>query len=226
MHNLRQYYTQIIARAHYHHKKHWIPKNIRSFIIGALFLLIALYAQHLANTYVVALQGVAVDDLLLSHLPLLNIGGFLIQFSLSIAILIILCFVYKPKYLNFGLRALALFILIRSFFIILTHLGANPQQIVLSPSDIGFGLYNLMFNTSNDYFFSGHTGMPFLMGLIVWHERVWRYIFLITTLTMGVTMLIARMHYSIDVLAAPFITFSIFCIARFIFPHSYHLTKG
>ncbi len=218
-------YKKVLARIREHHKKHWISSNVRSLLIGIGFLIFSLIVQKLANSYVSSLQGIPVEDLFWGHLPFLNIEALIIQGSLLAGLLTLICFICHPNLLNFGTRAVALFIAIRSFFIILTHLGQNPYQIVFEHTDFGFWAYNLLFNTSNDYFFSGHTGIPFLLALISWRKRLWRYIFLSSSCILGISMLIGRLHYSIDIFAAPFITFSIFSISRYVFPKEYKLSQ-
>jgi hypothetical protein len=65
----------------------------------------------------------------------------------------------------------------------------------------------------SDQFFSGHTGMPFLGALCFWHMQQWRYFYVAVTVFFGAVVLLGHYHYSIDVLAARFITHGIFQIA-------------
>jgi membrane-associated phospholipid phosphatase len=68
-----------------------------------------------------------------------------------------------------------------------------------------------------DLFFSGHTGLPFLMALIFWNHPRLRYTFIAASLIFGTSAILGHYHYSIDVFAAYFITYSIFHIARTMF---------
>jgi membrane-associated phospholipid phosphatase len=77
------------------------------------------------------------------------------------------------------------------------------------------------FNVGSDFFFSGHTGLPFLIALIFWDNRLIRYISLSASILFGVSVLLGHLHYSIDVFAAFFITYSIFAIARRFFAKDY-----
>jgi hypothetical protein len=123
----------------------------------------------------------------------------------------------KPRYITFTLKTVSLFIITRAFFISLTHLGASPHELVFNSNNIGYWLYDILYNTHGDFFFSGHTGMPFLMSLIFWQEKRCRIFFLITSGVFGLSVLIAHIHYSIDVFAAPFMAYSIFSLARYFF---------
>ena len=62
----------------------------------------------------------------------------------------------------------------------------------------------------SDLFFSGHTGLPFLLALIWWRELPFRLVFLSFSFFFAIVVLLGHMHYSIDVLGAFFITYTIF----------------
>jgi membrane-associated phospholipid phosphatase len=66
----------------------------------------------------------------------------------------------------------------------------------------------------NDFFFSGHTGMPFLIALIFWKEKWVRSISIAVSLLFGALVLLGHLHYSIDVFGAFFITYTIFHICQ------------
>lgn len=204
-----------------HHLQFWNKKTATSLMIGAALFIVALIVQHFVDNYVGRIKGIAVGDLVLDHIPTVNLDIFIVQGALLSTLLILILLVFKPRYLNFSIKALAIFILVRSFSISLTHLGVNPHQLTLDTDGFGYGLYNIIFNTKGDFFFSGHTGVPFLMSLIYWHERFWRYLFLAIALVFAASVLFAHIHYSIDVFAAPFMTYGIFTISKYVFRRDY-----
>lgn len=219
---MRNFITQFFNN----HKGFWTKERRTDFSISLALVVLALGVQHVADTYVASIRGTPVDDLILSHIPTLDVDALIIWVSLLMPVIIIVLFLRKPKYLNFALRSSALFIIIRSALISLTHLGAHPHQLVLDPHSFGFGVYNILYNTSNDFFFSGHTGLPFLAALVFWDEKFWRYFFFFASFIMGFGVLGAHIHYSIDVFAAPFMTYSIYIIAQRLFPHDYAISQG
>jgi membrane-associated phospholipid phosphatase len=83
---------------------------------------------------------------------------------------------------------------------------------------MGFGIYDLI-NFQANFFFSGHTGLPFLMALIFWADKFWRKFFLAVSALFAISVLLAHVHYSVDVFAAPFMTYGIFKIAERFFPY-------
>lgn len=72
-------------------------------------------------------------------------------------------------------------------------------------------------NFGGDLFFSGHTGLPFLVALIFWSSPRIRYFFLALSMFFAVTVLLMHLYSSIDVASAYFITYTIFSIAKHIF---------
>ncbi|MEI8091030.1 MAG: phosphatase PAP2-related protein [bacterium] len=71
-------------------------------------------------------------------------------------------------------------------------------------------------NFGADLFFSGHTGLPFLFALIFWNNKWMRYLFVLTAIYFGAIVLLGHLHYSIDVLSAFFITYTIRHINEFL----------
>ncbi len=203
------------------HKKFWTKENTRSLIGSLGFFIVSFILEHFADNYVARVGGTPVGDLILDNLPVADVDGFIIIGTiLFTAILICLAFV-KPNYLNFGLKSASLFVVVRSLSITLTHLGTDPHQLVFDASAPWFQFYDFVFRTKGDYFFSGHTGVPFLMALIFWREKFWRHLFLAISIFFGLLVLLGHLHYSIDVFAAPFMTYSIFAISRYLFKQDY-----
>src|SRR3989338_9290212 len=173
-------------------------------LVGSLLLLgVSYIAEHLANLYEQEYSlrptSVYVGDLLLDNLPVIDLNIIIIDGALiSIVLGILFVVLSRPRYIIFSIKALALAILIRALFISLTHVGIYPGNI---DPGVGFfdGIYTYL-NFQTGFFFSGHTALPFLMGLVFWHEQRWRIIFLLMSVVFGVAVLLAHIHYSIDVL--------------------------
>ena len=67
-----------------------------------------------------------------------------------------------------------------------------------------FGSGNILLK---DLFFSGHTSTLFLLFLIITDKRV-KSVFLLLTITVAVCVLLQHVHYTVDVIAAPFFTYA------------------
>lgn len=214
----------LINKIYLKHKNFWSEYNMQSFLLGVLLFLSALIIQHFSYSYIEERIAVTpVRDLLLDNLPTVNLDFFIVQGSLLATLVIIILLLTNPNYLPFSLKSLALFLIVRSFFISLTHLGADLNQITLNSNSIGFVFYDFLYNAKNDFFFSGHVGISFLFALIFWTRPFWRNIFIVISFIFGITMILAHMHYSIDIFAAPFITYGIFVISKKSFPTDFKL---
>jgi len=191
------------------YKYHWNQKEFRiSCLLGISFFALSLFISHQASNYADVRASNYVTDILLDNLPTFDVDGILNYGVIVFSLLVIYLLVTEPKKIPFTLKSLALFIIIRSAFVTLTHLGPVPAETSINPNDL---LSRLIIG--RDYFFSGHTGMPFLIALIFWKDKIARYISIAMSLLFGTSVILGHLHYSIDVFAAFFITYSIFRIA-------------
>ena len=101
--------------------------------------------------------------------------------------------------------------LIRSTFISMTHLAPYSDAV-----SININILNKI-TTGGDMFFSGHTGLPFLMALIFWRQKNLRYLFLAVSVAFGITALMGHYHYTIDVFAAFFIAYGVYAFSDKLF---------
>ncbi len=215
---------KIISNIYQTHRNFWDKSNFLLLVTASIWFSFAIFLQYFAYRYIDNYMiGTPVGDLILNNLPSINSGFFIVQGALFSTLVVSCLLIVKPRYMSFSLKALALFIVIRSFFISLTHLGVNLDQITLNTNSLGFIFYDFLYYSENDFFFSGHVGATFLFALIFWKEKIWRMVFLAFSVVFGISMLFAHLHYSIDIFAAPLITYSIFAISRYLFAHDYKL---
>lgn len=165
----------------------------------------SIYATERASNYV--------SDLILSNTRAYDLDGLFVYGALFVIMFAVAVLLRDPKTIPFTLGSVGLFYLTRSVFISLTHMGPFPTHASL---ELGTFL-NLVFG-GGDYFFSGHTGAPFLLALLFWRDTTLRYIFLLSSGVLGTVVLLAHLHYSIDVLSAFFITYGIYHMALWLFP--------
>ncbi len=177
------------------------------------FFTSALVIQPLAIDFATERASNPVTDVVLSNIARVNVDAFFVYgMFLLVAFVTLLCLAH-PKRLPFTLFALSLFVLVRCVFVSLTHIA---PFIPAPPSGFSPGITKAFFG--GDLFFSGHTGSPFLLALIYWREVGLRNLFLLWSAFFGVIVLLGHHHYSIDVLAAFFITYGIFHMALWLFP--------
>jgi hypothetical protein len=194
-------------------------ERVRSLCVGIFFLTLALIFQSYASEYSTANSGRFVGDLLLDHLPAIDLNVIIIEGAFFMILMTLCVLLLQPKRLTFAIKATAVFIAIRSVCVAVTHLGLYPNQIL--PGNGFIDQVYIALNLQAGYFFSAHTGLPFLMALVFWDDKPWRYIFLSVSVLFGISVLLAHIHYSIDVFAAPFMTYSIFKLAEYLFAGDY-----
>lgn len=203
------------------HKIAWSDKAFfASAVSGILFLATSLMLNYAAGTYATEKASNAVSDLFLDHLPTLNVSFIFINGFILFVAFIVAILAHQPKKIPFVFKSMALFIVIRAVFMTLTHIGPYPEQSPLITGDI---IQKFIFG--GDLFFSGHVGLSFLMALVFWQSFRLRVTFLIVSVIFGVSALLGHLHYSIDVFAAYFITYSIFKIAQDMFAKDYTLSR-
>ncbi len=190
-------------------------KNKRFLLLAGLslaFLAASLVVNLYAGQYADSRESNAVTDLILSNIRVYDVDIIFVYGILALIFLILFLSLAKLNCLPFIASSIALFVLIRSGFIILTHIAPFPTHVIVDPTGLFSGLFN-KFSFTSDLFFSGHTGLPYLMALVFWQDKFWRYFFIALAAFFGVVVLMGHLHYSIDVLAAFFITYSIYHLA-------------
>jgi hypothetical protein len=205
------------------YKHHFSDKSfLISFLSGLVLLGISLITQFFISGYVNSLPNAPVADLILSNIRVYDVSGIFVYGSVLLLFVGVFIGLSRPNYLPFVMKSVALFTLIRSLFVILTHISAFPTHIVIDSVFFNREVFNGIF-TGNDLFFSGHTGLPFLLAMIFWDNKKLRFLFLGFSFLFAVVVLLGHIHYSIDVLSAFFITFSIFHICKYIFKEDWAL---
>lgn len=199
-------------------KKYLMDKYfIWSSVFGFLFLICSLLVNFLAEAYATQRASSPVTDIILSNIPIYNVVDIFVYGLFILIAFIAFLTLIEPRRIPFVLKSVAVFILIRSVFVSLTHIGLYPHII---PAKINV---LKVITSGGDLFFSGHTGLPFLMALIFWHKKFLRYLFFVVSVLFGAVALLGHYHYSIDVLAAFFITFGIYHICLKIFKKDHQI---
>ncbi|HUC31471.1 MAG TPA: phosphatase PAP2-related protein [Candidatus Paceibacterota bacterium] len=206
------------------HKGFWTPARKHSMRFGFLLLVLSVIIQIVLGRFSsrVGVDAPGVRDIFLDNLPLVNLSAVIVGGAIVLWIFAWVLLIVHPRYLIFSTKAIALYIVSRAFFFSLTHVGPYPLNYSPSSHNDGYGLYHLV-TFQNNFFYSGHTAFPFLLALIFWENKFLRYLFLFLTVFFGASVLLAHVHYSIDVFAAPFIVYGMFVMTAKLFPRDYAL---
>jgi glycosyltransferase involved in cell wall biosynthesis len=185
-----------------------IPGIYAATALSAGLFIVAIFLNSYAGIYATESASNPVTDIVLSNVRVIDLDGVFIYGAFALTIFVTILLLLQPQRIPFGLAALGVFYLTRTVFISLTHIGPYPL-----PPTTEFGPIISKLFFGGDLFFSGHTGAPFLLGLMFWQTAWLRYVFLATSVILGGAALLAHLHYSIDVLSAFFITYTVFQIA-------------
>ena len=193
-------------------KGYWRSVCTSLFFFAVSFIVniyaIAFATEHASNS---------VTDIILSNTPVFDVDGLFVYGTFLVAGVTIFLALWQPRRIPFMLKGIALFWLIRSGFTSMTHLGPFTPHV---SSDFGATITKAFFG-GDDFFFSGHTGLPFLGALAFWRKPLVRYFFLAASILLAVVVLLGHLHYSIDVFSAFFITYTIFHIILWLFPNDW-----
>ncbi|HEY1041460.1 MAG TPA: phosphatase PAP2-related protein [Candidatus Paceibacterota bacterium] len=186
---------------------------VKSSLIGLSLLAISFVVNYVAGVYADKNQSNFVNDIVLSNIPPFDVNLWFVYGALAMGIFVIILCLTKPRRIPYLSKSVALFIVIRSLFISVTHLGSFPTKITV---DSAFDFFHKI-SFTGDLFFSGHTGIPFLLALIFWKHEILRPLFLGISVLFAVLVLLGHLHYSIDVLGAFFITYTIYHLSEVLF---------
>jgi len=175
------------------------------FLIGALLSLNS-YLQFNEQR-----SGVALADPVLARLPAVELSWAIFALIYGSLIATVVSLARQPRPLVIALQAYALLAVVRIAMMYTIPLEAPAGMIMLvDPLVRVFGGGE---NWAKDLFFSGHTSTTFLCALSV-RSRPLKLACFVACATVAVFVLLQHVHYTIDVLVAPFVAFGTLHLAR------------
>lgn len=179
------------------------------------FFVFAIFLTHYASIFAQVKASNPVEDIILSNFAVRNTELVFVHGAIGLSLFVVLlCFRYYAG-APYMLKTVSLFIAIRAAFVSMTHIAPFPTQLNLESNLLNF------ITSGNDLFFSGHTGLPFLIALMFWRHVYLRNLFLFSSIVFGSAALLSHLHYTIDVFAAFFITYSIYTLSKKLFRKDY-----
>lgn len=180
-------------------------KSIADFIVTVLFIVFVVVVFPEFLHFIEQREAVVMFDPFLNLFNPIDITWItfaLIYFSVIIAIVSL---INKPANLFLALQSYGVMLLFRMLVMYLSPLEAPEKIIPLhDPFVQMFGTGDIL---TKDLFFSGHTATMFVLFLVV-KNKILKMIFLITTILVGLAVLVQHVHYTVDVVAAPFFSYA------------------
>lgn len=188
----------------------------RIFILVSLLLMgLVLQFQNITSAYKHDSFSIPVHDVLFNIIPPHDFSWLYFgeMWGLIVVVLFAVWQKKSPYPLSFIIFAFVLFFLLRSIVLIPTGIGSPAGQLI--PDGEGFGLVHYL---QNDMFFSGHSGSPFLLAILFWNQKYFRYFFLLVSFLMAYAVLAMRIHYTIDIIGAWLAAFAVYHASLFFYP--------
>ena len=177
----------------------------KEFLITIIFLAIILFFFPKFLQLIEARKGVILPDPILGLFNPIDLSWMtfgLIYLSLIAALIYL---VKDPNKLVLALQCYGLMVIFRMIAMYITPLEAPASLIPLNDPFVQFfGTGQIL---EKDLFFSGHTATLFLLFLVS-ENRILKAIFIISTVLVGLAVLLQHVHYSIDVFAALFFAYT------------------
>ena len=193
-------------------KNNWQSTDYRRKLISGLIIIsLILISMPFFYQAIEQRNGIKFNDYLLQWLPAYDLSLFIFLTIWSMALLSFHRFKQDPQIFLTFLWGFILINLSRFVSIGLVPLNA-PDNFVSIYDPISNYFYgpNLI---TKDLFFSGHTAAMFLMFLCL-KKRSDKILTFIATIMIGIGVLVQHVHYTIDVLMAPVITYFLWIAAK------------
>jgi PAP2 superfamily protein len=193
-------------------KQAWQKRPFRITLLVTLpALAVVLYYFTVLFDYIDQRPGVLLNDWLLNLLPSYNVSVLIFIFIWSPVVLALVRSLKDPDFFLLALCTYTILTTLRLTSIYLVALEP-PKGLIPLIDPLGNQLYGSKFVTK-DLFFSGHTSTIF--GLAFCFSRKKDRIFGFTAaIIVGVLVLVQHIHYTIDVVSAPFFSFIAYKMAQ------------
>lgn len=176
------------------------------FIFGIIAFL-PLFFKHIERR-----QGPVLHDWVLAQIPPHNVSVLIFIIIWGMGLLILYRALYKPDIYILYAWSLALVCLARMLAI--TFVVLNPPVGLIPLADPLTGVFYGQAMITKDLFFSGHIATMTLTFLCL--EKKWdKRIGFVAIIAVAILLLIQHIHYTIDILASPIITYACYRVTRY-----------
>ena len=180
-------------------------KNKIDFAVTILWLVAILVSLTNFLNFIEQRPGVLLPDPILNLFEPINLTWIIFALIYISLIVGIATLFNDPKRLLFAIQLYTMMVAVRIVAMYLMPLDPPAKMITLNDPFVQF--FGTGQTLTKDLFFSGHTATLFILFLVT-NKKIIKTVFLICTIAVGVFVLLQHVHYSIDVFAAIFFTYS------------------
>jgi hypothetical protein len=187
------------------------PVFRKKLYVGLIGLILTLGSLPFFFQYIEQRPGRVISDIVLDLFKATDVSIPIFTMLWAMTALIIIRSVQSPKIFLTAVYGFMFMELSRMITITLFPLNAPPDLIpLIDPLSNSF--YGKNFITK-DLFYSGHTASMFLFFLC-FRRKTDKLLSLLCSIAVGVLVLVQHVHYTIDVIAAPFFTTICYLIGK------------
>ena len=171
-----------------------------SLFIGLLLFLPSFFA------FIEKREGVVLNDWLLQSIPAQDFSVLIFIIIWSVFLIVIVRSIQNPGLFLVVIISQVILLVLRISTIYLFELNPPEGLIILRDplTSLTYGGRGIFI--TKDLFFSGHTSNLFMVYLCL-HKKRDKIFVLLSTITVGILVLVQHVHYSMDVIGALLITF-------------------
>jgi hypothetical protein len=184
----------------------------RYFVYGLVLsclslLVLTFFMPYFFREVIADKKGIQLDDFILDHLTPTDWSWTIFTLIYSCSLLTIVTNYKNPQVIARGLAAFSLVTWLRMLAIYVFTLEAPDGMIFLKDPFLSFIVYPQYF--VKDLFFSGHVS-SMVVFILMEPNKLLRWIKSMATFIVGFLILAQHVHYTLDVVAAPFFTYGIY----------------
>jgi hypothetical protein len=194
-------------------KKAWGNHAFRLYFLVVLilfFVVLLFYGRFL--DFIETRPGSVLTDPILDTFQPVEVTWSTFGIIYISVIMILAHLSWQPQQLLIAFQAYIFIAVARMVSMYLTPLDPPPLLIPLEDPFVQSVSSGVL---TRDLFFSGHTSTSFLLYLSATGRKM-KLFFLICTIFVGILVLIQHVHYSIDVVAAPFYAYTCYKLSRYL----------
>ena len=188
-----------------------IKRNNNEFILTIILLAILMISFSQFLQFIEKRNGAVLPDPLLNIFSPIDLTWLTFSLIYLSIIVFLISIIKEPDKLLIAMQAYGLMVIFRTIAMYLVPL--EPPETILLLNDPFVQLFGKGEILTKDLFFSGHTATLFLLFLLT-EKKTLKFIFLISTFIVGISVLLQHVHYSIDVFVAPFVAYGSYRIIK------------
>lgn len=183
-------------------------KRLASILIP---LMLVIVINPFFFTHIQQRQGIELNDWILNFIPQYDVSIPVFCIMWGMVVLAIFRAAQNPKFLiTFGWTYLLLAV---SRIISISLVPLNMPKGLINLHDPIINIFYGNQLVTKDLFYSGHTATMFLIFLCL-KNKYDKAFALTATIAIAILLLVQHIHYTIDVIAAPFFTYLLYLISK------------